>query len=300
MSHPGPRRRRRSGHEEAHENHERWLITYADMITLLMVLFIVLFAISQVDQKKFAALKVGLANGFAAPVAVLSGADKVLQDNSIAPPMLDLAGAAPGSPHEPAPPQPSAQAAAAAADRARLDRQRAQAEKEVANLDAIRQAMVAALAEKGLQESVRFRLDERGLVVSIVTDQVLFPADLAELQPFGRTVLDTVAPVLRRIPNDVVVEGHTNTVPVKPKYYPTEWELSTARAVTVLRYLIDVQGLAPKRMSAAGYADQHPLVPPSDPRSVRLNRRVEIVVVSTLPPDVRALLPQVAPSFARP
>ncbi len=300
MSHPGPRRRRRPGHEEAHENHERWLITYADMITLLMVLFIVLFAISQVDQKKFAALKVGLANGFAAPVSVLSGADRVLQDNSIVPPMLSLAGAAPGSQRGQAPPQPVPSPPSQPSQQARLQERLAQAEKEVANLEAIRQAMVAALAGKALQDAVQFRLDERGLVVSIVTDQVLFPADLAELQPFGRMVLDTVAPVLRRIPNDVVVEGYTNTVPVKPKYYPTEWELSTARAVTVLRYLIDAQGLAPQRMSAAGYADQHPLVPPSDPRSVRLNRRVQIVVVSTLPADVRALLPQVAPSLTGP
>ena len=84
--------------------------------------------------------------------------------------------------------------------------------------------------------------------------------------------------------------GHTNTVDVKPKYFPSEWELSSTRASSVVRWLITHDHIAPKRLTAVGYADQRPLYGKDNPRANELNRRVEVVVQTSLPPDSAALL----------
>lgn len=299
-------KRKKKAHEEEHENTERWLLTYADMVTLLMVLFIVMFAISQVDQKKFAALSGGLSKSFGAPVTILDGGHGVLSDTGIAPAAVDIApissavrptdgpksAQTPETPQSATPPKtPQTSTKLSPSQVAELQKK---AQAEASRLDAVRHDIEKALAKAGLTGQVRFRVDQRGLVVSIVTDQVLFPADYATLSPAGKKVLDTVSPALRLTKNMLSVEGHTNTVKVKPRYFPTEWELSSARAVTVLRYLVDNDRIDPSRVSAAGFADQHPLVPPSDPRANVLNRRVEIVVLSALTGDAASFLESAA------
>ncbi len=103
----------------------------------------------------------------------------------------------------------------------------------------------------------------------IVADQVLFGAEQADLRGEGKTVLDALAPTLAGLPNELKVEGHTNSLPVTPGGpYPSNWELSTARATTVLRYLIETDGLDQDRMQAAGFAATRPLLPDTDPTSV--------------------------------
>ena len=292
------RRRARHDDHEEHENHERWLVSYADMITVLMALFIVLFAISTVDQNKFEALKASLASSFGNPITVVNGGKAPTPGDTSSDFPLDLA----SSMVTPAGPRAEAELADAVAQAkardalAEADRARADVEREIRNLEKTRRAILAALRRHQLAGSVRFRYDERGLVVSVVTDEVLFAADRAVLSGTGIAVLDAVSPVLRDIDNDLLVEGHTNLVPVGPKYFPTEWELSSARATTVVRHLIDAGRVAPRRLSATGHADQRPLIPGTGPRANRLNRRVEIVVVSTLPPQDRALLPSIAPT----
>jgi chemotaxis protein MotB len=287
-AHPA-RRKRHGGHDEEHENHERWLLTYADMITLLMVLFIVMFAISQVDQRKFAALKDGLAAGFGAKSA-FDGGTGALQDNGQANSVINVA------PEIPAAPTSAAQRTAireamATADRARAQAELAHAQRQVEDFHALQRRITAALRERRAGAGVRFSIDERGLVVTIVTSSVVFPGDSAVLLPAGRRILDAIGPALRPLPNSIEVDGHTNQLPVPTRAYPSAWELSTARASTVVRYLSDRLGVPPNRLSAAGYAGERPLYPPRDPRAVTLNRRVEIVVLSALPPQERALLP---------
>jgi chemotaxis protein MotB len=280
--------------EEEHVNHERWMVTYADMVTLLMVLFIIMFAISAVDQKKFAALSSGLAAGFGAPDPVLPGQPSLLEDSGAAPPAVDIApnlqsrsDTSDGSTSEQA-------AAAANAARMTVDRATAsamaKAMEEHESLEHARKMIEAALKRAGLTGKARLKVDANGLTVSLVTDTVFFAADSAVVQPGGQRLLDAVAPALRRLPNQVDVQGNTNTVPVAPKNFPTEWELSTARAVAVTRYLIEHRGLNPKHLVAAGFADQHPMLPRSDPRADTLNRRVDLVVRSTLSPAQRALI----------
>jgi chemotaxis protein MotB len=278
------RSRRHGGHEEEHENHERWLLTYADMLTLLMVLFIVMFAISQVDQKKFAALSGGLSKSFNAPPRILADGTGVLSEVAVVPPDPNL--------QQQVGAQPDTSKAKAAADQDADQRARAMAaaRREADDLKRAEALMKAALHRKGLDNAVRFVLDERGLNVTIVTDRVLFPADLATLQPTGVRILDALAPAMRQLPNDLMVEGHTNTAPVKPRFYPTEWELSSARAVSVLRYLVERRGVSARRVAAAGFADQHPLYATDNPRANVLNRRVEIIVQSRLPAERAQLL----------
>lgn len=282
-------------HEEEHENHERWLVTYADMLTLLMVLFVVLFAMSQIDMKKFTALRDGLAKGFGAP-AVMSGTNNSVQTAGGSSSAIDVAagvGQVSDTPTANAQ-DPALRKAVQDADRARQQRMQADAQKEATNLAEIQRQIQEAAKRQGVQDQLRFAIDERGLVVTVVTSEVVFAGDRAELLPPGQHILDAVAPALTPLPNHIEVDGHTNQLPVPTKYYPSAWELSTARASTVVRYLIDHGHLTADRLSAAGFAGQRPLYPPTDPRAPELNRRVEIIVLSTLPPAERALLPSAA------
>lgn len=281
----------RGGHEEEHENHERWLVTYADMVTLLMVLFIVMFAMSSVDQKKFNALKSGLAAGFGQSTSIMDGSDKILNESG-------LAQAAPVAPSKLAPNLPPKEQAAVADAVARYDKMRQQqkyadAKLEVDRLQSIQKRLQAALAARGLADDVRIKIDERGLVVSLVSRHVVFEPNIAELSTRGREVVDTLAPVLKEIAQPLAIDGHTNQVKVKPKYFPTDWELSAARAVRVLRYLNEVAGVPNRRMTASAFGHQRPIMDPSKPGSQQINKRVDIVVMSTQPADTRALMTQV-------
>jgi len=274
--------------EEEHENHERWLVTYADMVTLLMVLFIVMFAMSVVDEKKFNMLKNGLAAGFGQPTSILDGSHTILEEpgTAITAPVAaaDLAADVPEKS------KTSVSQAVQKIEQRATDRKRAAAEVEVNRLEGVRKKILAALKKAGLQDDVRTQYDERGLVVSLVSRHVVFEPDVAELSPRGRAVVDTLAPVLRTLTDPLSVDGHTNQVKVKPKYYPSDWELSAARAVGVLRYLHSAWKLPNERMTATAYGHEKPLVKPSTPGSQDVNKRVDIVVQSPLPSETRALM----------
>jgi chemotaxis protein MotB len=138
---------------------------------------------------------------------------------------------------------------------------------------------VAALVRAGLQNDVHTTIDERGLVVSLVSRHVVFPADVARLSERGRNVVDTLAPVLREVSNALRIDGHTNQEPVRPRLYATDWDLSAARAVTVLRRLNE-QGRVPQaRLSLSAFGHEEPLVDPDRPGSQQVNKRVDIVVL---------------------
>jgi chemotaxis protein MotB len=164
---------------------------------------------------------------------------------------------------------------------------------EVHNFTAIERAISRALARQGMAGAVRFAIDHRGLVVTIITNDLVFPGNSANLLSAGQRIIAAIAPPLRHIPNSIEVDGYTNQVNVSTYPYPSGWELSSARASAVVRFLI-TDGIGEDRLSAVGYSDQHPLYPPSDPRAVTLNRRVEVVVRSTLPDDQAAQLQSAA------
>jgi len=284
----GGRRKKHEEHEE-HENHERWLVSYADMMTLLMVLFIVLFAMSQVDKEKFNQLRHSLSAGFGGESVAFQGrGEQVQEQQDAAPePMQEI-------PAKQTVADKELQQAVQNADRAKQSQMAQHAEKEVENLEAIKQKILEALEAQGLADAVRFTIDERGLVVTIVTSGVVFAGDQAALLSAGREILDGVGPSLASIPNRIQVDGHTNQLPIGSSNYPSGWELSSARASSVVRYLHDRFAIGNERLSATGFADTRPLYPAADPRSVTLNRRVEVVILSTLPAEERALLPSAA------
>jgi chemotaxis protein MotB len=282
------RRRGKKHEEEEHENHERWMVSYADMMTLLLVLFIVLFAMSQVDKAKFAALAQGLSAHFGAPITALPGTTPESSVLDALPAPVDLAAGI--APTDAASPEQVDQAAAqAAAERAA--RVAAEANEAYDNLAEIRRKIQEALDAAGYGGAARFEIDERGLVVHIVADQVLFDAEQADLRPEGAALLDSIAPTLANLPNQLAVEGHANHVPVTAGGpWPSNWELSAFRATTVVRYLAGT-GIPQPRLSANGYSSTRPLVPETDPNAITVNRRVDIVVLSTASAEANGLLP---------
>jgi chemotaxis protein MotB len=263
------RRSRLHEEEEEHVNHERWLITYADMITLLMVLFIVLYSISQVDLAKFKQLKSGIAGGFGGPTAlaaVQGGAGPLEGGGAVF--EAQVTG------------NDTQQSASTSAQAALADVQSrvnaARQEKSV--LQAAQQQIQHSLDAAGLGDAVQFRLEARGLVVTIVSDKVLFDPGEADLRPEGAAILDQLAAALGTLPNKLSIEGHTDNTPISGRY-PSNWELSTARATTVLRSLIEQHGIGPDRLQAAGYADTQPVASNATAEGRAANRRVEIVVL---------------------
>jgi chemotaxis protein MotB len=281
--------RKKHVHEEEHENHERWLVTYADMVTLLMVLFIVMFAMSSVDQKKFNALKEGLAAGFGQSTSVLDGSSSILSEPglSIAAPISPKA-----APDTPEIKELKTQAVSDAMHRQNQQRYDAAAA-EADRLAQVEKRLLAALRDKGLSEDVTTKIDGRGLTVSLVSRHVVFEANLADLTARGRRIVDTLAPVLRDLTDKLQIEGHTNQAPGAPKFYASDWDLSTARAVEVLRHLNESRDVPADRLAAVGFGHIKPLVDPATPGSQQLNKRVDIVVMSTLAEENAVLLDRV-------
>jgi chemotaxis protein MotB len=259
------RRKKHAAHDEEHENHERWLITYADMITLLMVLFIVLYAIGQTDLAKFEELKAGLSQSLGGHAS----ADAI--DNAIGTPGEGvLSGSTSPVPLD----------AMQALEREESAAEAAQAEQQ--SFAEAQSTIEAELQAVGLGGSVEFRVEERGLVVTIVVDNVLFDIGSADLRAEGRAIIDHLAGALGQLPNPIAVEGHTDDSPIRGGgQYASNWELSTARATSVLRYLIEAHAVPADRVSASGYADQRPVAANDTPDGRARNRRVEIVVLST-------------------
>jgi chemotaxis protein MotB len=289
----GGRRRAKKHEEEEHENHERWLVSYADMVTLLLVTFVVLYAMSQVDKEKFAQLASGLSDAFGTPVSVIPAATPEGSVLDGLPGAIDVASVIP-----PDPTVSDVQVDKAAAQAAieREERIKAEAEAAYDELAAARERIDAALTKAGFADAARYEIDERGLVVHIVADAVLFDAEKATLRTEGRRILQAVAPTLRKLPNELRVEGHANHLPVTAGGpWPSNWELSAYRSTTVLRTLT-AAGVPEKRVSAAGYSDTRPMVPISDPGAVTTNRRVDVVVLSTASAEANAKLPAIEKS----
>jgi chemotaxis protein MotB len=253
-------------HEE-HVNHEAWVIPYADMLTLLMALFMMLFAISSVDLKKFEALAASLNAEFGGgDRSIVEGGESVFD------------GAGPEAAPAPVVGPTRAEQAEEALQREEARERAAAVESQ--QLHAIEEQIRERAVLAGIADSVQFRREARGLVVTIVTDQVMFQPGQAEVQPGGAALLREVATAISDLPNQVAVEGHTDDVPISNSLFRSNWELSTARATEVLRYLVDELGIPAGRVSASGYGEQRPVAANDTPQGRAQNRRVELAVLS--------------------
>lgn len=253
-------RKRRGKPEESHPD-ERWMASYMDMVTVLMCMFIVLYAMSTVDDDKYVKLRDSLATGFGqvevGKIDTASGfivpPSEVGTEGALAKTSLDLALA------------------------------------EVDRLTGLKEAMKQGLDAKGLAANVQFQVDQRGLSVKLVGSQSFFQPDSPELSARAAEVLNTIAPVVRSSGLDTSVEGHAANAITN---YPSVWELSAERAVGVVRYLVETQGIAGPKVSAIGYGSSRSVNDNSTEPLRELNRRVDIVVLSDQPETVRALIPE--------
>jgi chemotaxis protein MotB len=268
------RRRGGGGGDGGHEDGggaERWLLTYADMITLLLALFIVLWSISSVNISKFDDLKTALHQAFSGKVvngnvSILSGGSSLLQPQGTPVPTVQ--------PMPSAPTIPNIKASIRASISSALEKQ------DIENLARMKQNIDAYAKAHGLSGQLRTSVDQRGLVIHVLTDQLLFAPGQAMLEPQAAPLLDHVAQLLTLggLANPVRVEGNTDNVPIKTPQFRSNWELSAARASAVLEFLLG-RGVQERRLSLAGYADQDPIASNSTAAGRGRNRRVDIVIL---------------------
>jgi chemotaxis protein MotB len=270
-------RRRGGGHEEG--NNERWLLTYADMITLLMALFMVLFSISSVNISKFKTLQLALKAAFSGNI--LPGGKAIAQpgataNSSHAPSSADVQAIAQltvqGSPE-----LQSSSNSETTIQRA------ARAAKEQSTFKQLKRQLDAYSSSHGFGSQVQTSVQQQGLVIRVLTDRLLFPSGSASLIAQADPLLEEISGLLNvdRAP-PIAVEGNTDNVPISGGAFPSNWELSTARASTVVRFLI-ATGVSPPRLSASGYANLRPIASNTTPEGRARNRRVEIVLQRLLP-----------------
>jgi chemotaxis protein MotB len=275
VSAPNNRRRRRGESGGGHDGpDERWLLTYSDMITLLMALFIVMWSISSVNISRFDQLKASLRAAFSGHIlpnndSIMSGQTAPFQQ--------------PGSPVSPV--QPGAQPQnpiniPSLSVQLKADIARAQAAQDLQNLKRIRRQVEEYARQHGFSGHIHTFIDERGLVIRLLTDDVLFDSGGATLKSPSLPLLAKIADLITHggVTNPVRVEGNTDSVPISTAEFHSNWELSTARSNAVLEFLL-AHHVGPGRLSVAGYADQRPVKSNDTPEGRAANRRVDLVVL---------------------
>jgi chemotaxis protein MotB len=244
--------RARKRHEE-HINHERWLVSYADFMTLLFALFVVLFASSHHDRKSIESVSKAVKTGFQ-DMAAFSSSDSAADNSRIL------------GPTSTGEVRPSTVPANAGIDMVELQKK-----------------LHKALGKEIERQEVVLRMTPEGFVISL-HELGFFGSGEAQLMPGAGDKIKRIAEVLMQYGLDMRVEGHTDNVPIHNAVFASNWDLSTARATAVAMMLLNESGVDPQKMSIAGYAQYHPSASNDTAEGRRANRRVDIVVVSTASP----------------
>ena len=278
------RGRHRGGAGHGEESEECWLLTYADMITLLMALFMVLFSISSVNISKYQTLQKSLKAAFSGNI--LPGGKAISQQGSTAnashvPATFELQAIEPVQTQGSSPLQNStarsSPTAGAAASQAAIAQQGA-AQRESNEFAQIKHEIDAYAKSHGFSSSVKSTIEKRGLVIRVLTDDLLFASGQAALSSKATSLLSEIGQLLNiDETHPIGVEGNTDNVPIHSSIYPSNWQLSTARASSVVEFLI-AHGIAPARLTASGNADQRPVATEATEAGRARNRRVEIVL----------------------
>lgn len=241
--------------EKKHENHERWLITYSDLITLLMVLFVVLYATSNSNTAKFDQLAYSLhiALGTTSGTSGVIDGGQSLDTNVIA------------------------EAVRAAAEKnAEVDYEKVEADK----LSNVKEQVDKLISESELNGSATTGIEERGLVITF-KDNLFFDSGKAVVKDYYKKQLLGISKILGSIDNYVRIEGHTDNVPIKTVYFNSNWQLSAARASNVVEIFVTECGLNPNRLSAVGYGEYRPITTNLTEEGKASNRRVDIVILNS-------------------
>jgi len=222
-----------------------WLLTYSDLVTLVLVFFVLLYSFSQIDVSKFRQF-------------ILSFQGSGILDGGRAP--LEQV-------------MPESTSSEAFEDEAALG------EGAQSNLKEIYNMTVSYLREHGLSDQVEVGYRQRGIALEI-KERILFDSGKAVLKPEARQLLDRLSGLFKKLPNQISVEGHTDNRPIQTAQYPTNWELSVDRAAKVVRYLTEERGLDPRKFVAVGFGEYQPVLPNTSPENQAQNRRVVLVITT--------------------
>jgi chemotaxis protein MotB len=217
-----------------------WMISWADMTTLLWACFVLLWSFSTLDLAKFQAAMSSLQGA----LGVLQGGAMVLNQGDI--PMHGLTG-------------------------------NKSAGRE--DMEKIQKKVKGKAQESGFGGSVETAIGPRGLTIRF-SDTALFDAGSNDIRPEALPVLDVISQEIGKISNPVQVEGHSDPTPIHTAQFPSNWELSTGRATAIVHYLVEFGGVSPERLSAAGYSFYHPVAPNDSPENRARNRRVDVIVLN--------------------
>ncbi len=253
--------KKKKHHEEEHENHERWLVSYADFITLLFAFFVTMYSVSRVDGKKMGSAVESLqrALGSVMPIQMTQKEPGVFPDRLV-PIQFSIT--------------PIEGKAYSADGRALIK----MAEDIKKGMEEIAKGQVPKQSSS-FAHQIKFILEKRGLVIRI-SEHIFFKSGEASIRPEMEPILNVLGQTLEKIPNPIRIEGHTDNVPINTARFPSNWELSTARATTIVRYLLEHFQFDPDRLSATGYAEYRPVDTNSTPEGRMQNRRVDFVILS--------------------
>lgn len=232
-----------------------WVTTFSDLMSLLLTFFILLFSMSTVSEEKFTAASISVKNAF-----IGEGAGGGILDGGL---MDDDSDTGDGASEEDAGPS--------------IDQAILRDEIPQAILEMYAEAL-ALIDSEGITDLVTVSIDQNGIYLDI-QESILFQSGQAELKDGGKEALDSLIDLLTINEHDIVIEGYTDNVPIRSQEFPSNWELSTSRALSVVYYLIDEKEISPSRLSARGYGEYSPVVPNDTPENRAKNRRVNIVLI---------------------
>lgn len=246
---------------EKHVNHERWLVSYADFITLLFAVFVVLYAMGQSDKAKVEAVMQSIQSSFGMATAGAT-APKINVIPSQAVTVI-----------------PSIKPEVKVSPMGRTRSGQAKTRADEKDFRQIKSAIEAYLVKQGAQNKVTLEISRRGLVVSL-KEAGFFNSGQATIKPEAYELINTIAEVMTQFNNPLRLEGHTDNIPINTPQFPSNWELSTARATNGLKYLLKNFDVEAGKISATGYAEFRPIADNATPEGRAKNRRVDLVMIS--------------------
>jgi chemotaxis protein MotB len=257
---------RRRKRQSSHSNRDRWLVSYADFITLMFAFFVVLYAASQVDKRKVGMLALAIQVAFQ-EMGVFQASTTEVPIDATKPMPFSIAQAIENTERTASLGRISSRPAGSLGTGI-----------ENGDLAKLQSELETMLAPEIQRKEIAMRREPDGLVISL-REVGFFESGSAQMKSTSQAAFDRIANMLRQRDYRVRIEGHTDNIPIHTSQFPSNWELSTARATEIVRLLIVRDGFSPDRLSAAGYAEYHPVALNRTPEGRGMNRRVDIVVL---------------------